>query len=53
MLGDIVEFEFTAQAGAAVITGAEIGSIEGLKALTTVFRVRNWTVRRREPGAPD
>lgn len=37
MLGDIVEFEFTAQAGAAVITGAEIGSIEGLKALTTVF----------------
>ena len=37
MLGDIVEFEFTAQAGAAVITGAEIGSIEGLKAVTTIF----------------
>ena len=37
MLGDIVEFEFTAQPGAAVVIGAEIGSIEGLKAVTTIY----------------
>ena len=37
MLGDIVEFEFNVRPGAAVATGAEIGSIEGLKAVTTIF----------------
>ena len=37
MLGDIVEFEFSAAAGAPITTGAEIGSIEGLKAVTTIF----------------
>jgi glycine cleavage system H protein len=37
MLGDIVEFEFTAAPGAQVTVGAEIGSIEGLKALATIF----------------
>jgi glycine cleavage system H protein len=37
MLGDIVEFEFSAPAGTPVTTGAEIGSIEGLKAVTTIF----------------
>ena len=37
MLGDIVEFEFTLPPGDAVVTGAEIGSIEGLKAVTTIF----------------
>jgi glycine cleavage system H protein len=37
MLGDIVEFEFALPPGAAVVTGAEIGSIEGLKAVTMIF----------------
>ena len=37
MLGDIVEFEFTAQPPAAIATGDEIGSIEGLKAVASVF----------------
>lgn len=37
MLGDIVEFEFSILPGHAIATGADIGSIEGLKAVTTVF----------------
>jgi glycine cleavage system H protein len=37
MLGDIVEFEFTAQPGGHVDVGDEIGSVEGLKAVTSVF----------------
>ena len=37
MLGDIVEFEFTSAPGARVEVGDEIGSIEGLKAVTSVF----------------
>jgi glycine cleavage system H protein len=37
MLGDIVEFEFTAPPGATLGVGDEIGSIEGLKAVTSVF----------------
>ena len=37
MLGDIVEFEFSATPGTMVSLGDEIGSIEGLKAVTSVF----------------
>jgi glycine cleavage system H protein len=37
MLGDIVEFELSAVPGATVDVGDEIGSIEGLKAVTSVF----------------
>jgi glycine cleavage system H protein len=37
MLGDIVEFEFSAPVGAHVDVGDEIGTIEGLKAVTSVF----------------
>jgi glycine cleavage system H protein len=37
MLGDIVEFELTVAAGTNVSVGDEIGSIEGLKAVTSVF----------------
>jgi glycine cleavage system H protein len=37
MLGDIVEFELNAAPGTNVEVGDEIGSIEGLKALSTVF----------------
>ncbi len=37
MLGDIVEFEFSVAALAHVGLGDEIGSIEGLKAVTSVF----------------
>jgi glycine cleavage system H protein len=37
MLGDIVEFEFTAGPGSEVHVGDEIGSIEGLKAVTSIF----------------
>lgn len=37
MLGDIVEFEFTAEPDSGVVPGTDIGSIEGLKAVTTIF----------------
>jgi glycine cleavage system H protein len=37
MLGDIVEFEFTPVPGSIIAVGDEIGSIEGLKAVTSVF----------------
>ena len=37
MLGDIVEFAFSAAPGAAIAAGDEIGSIEGLKAISSVF----------------
>ena len=37
MLGDIVEFEFSTAPGAEITVGDEIGSIEGLKAVTSVF----------------
>jgi glycine cleavage system H protein len=37
MLGDIVEFDFTVGSDAEIRVGDEIGSIEGLKAVTTIF----------------
>ena len=37
MLGDIVEFDFSVAAGTTVSLGDEIGSIEGLKAVTSIF----------------
>jgi glycine cleavage system H protein len=37
MLGDIVEFDFSVAPGTPVSLGDEIGSIEGLKAVTSVF----------------
>ena len=37
MLGDIVEFELAVAPQAAIATGDEIGSIEGLKAVASVF----------------
>jgi glycine cleavage system H protein len=37
MLGDIVEFELNVTPGSKVAVGDEIGSIEGLKAVTSVF----------------
>jgi glycine cleavage system H protein len=37
MLGDIVEFEFSVAEGTVIEVGDEIGSIEGLKAITSVF----------------
>src|SRR4030095_13337750 len=37
MLGDIVEFEFIVASGAEIRGGDEIGTIEGLKAVTTIF----------------
>jgi glycine cleavage system H protein len=37
MLGDIVEFELSVAPGTNVEVGDEIGSIEGLKAVTSVF----------------
>ena len=39
MLGDIVEFDFGVRPGTNVAVGDEIGSLEGLKALTVVFAV--------------
>lgn len=37
MLGDMVEFNFTVTAGTAVALGDEIGTVEGLKAVTAIF----------------
>ena len=37
MLGDIVEFGFSVAPGAEIGVGDEIGTIEGLKAVTTIF----------------
>ena len=39
MLGDIVEFEFGVNAGTEIVLGDEIGTIEGLKAVASVFAV--------------
>ena len=50
MLGDIVEFEFSTALGAAIAVGDEIGSIEGLKAVTSVFSAG--TGRFLGEGAP-
>ncbi|MBI4264570.1 MAG: glycine cleavage system protein H [Acidobacteria bacterium] len=39
MLGDLVEYDFSVAAGDAVQVGEEIGSIEGFKAVTSLFSV--------------
>ena len=39
MLGDLVEYAFSFPAGAPVTVGQEIGSIEGFKAVTSLFSV--------------
>ena len=39
MLGDLVEYEFSVPAGASVTVGQAIGSIEGFKAVTSLFSV--------------
>lgn len=39
MLGDLVEYEFSTQPGAKVAVGQEIGSVEGFKAVTTLYSV--------------
>lgn len=39
MLGDLVEFEFSVSPGAPVAVGQEIGTIEGFKAMTSVYSV--------------
>jgi glycine cleavage system H protein len=39
MLGDLVEYEFSVTPGARVAVGQEIGSIEGFKAVTTLYSV--------------
>lgn len=43
MLGDIVEFDLTAPPGAAVALGDDIGSIEGLKAVTSIYAAGSGT----------
>lgn len=37
MLGDLVEYDFAVASGDAVQVGEEIGSIEGFKAVTSIF----------------
>lgn len=39
MLGDIVEFNFTVAPGSRVEIGDEVGTVEGLKAVSSVFAV--------------
>lgn len=43
MLGDIVEFDFSVPVGTKIGLGDEIGSIEGLKAVTSVFAAGSGT----------
>jgi glycine cleavage system H protein len=50
MLGDIVEFDFSVTPGTAVGLGDEIGSIEGLKAVTSVFSAGSGTFMGEGPG---
>jgi glycine cleavage system H protein len=37
MLGDLVELDLSGPAGGNVEVGGELGSVEGMKAVTTVF----------------
>ena len=37
MLGDMVEFDFVVKEGEVVALGDEIGTVEGLKAVTSIF----------------
>src|SRR5262245_41414480 len=37
MLGDMVEFDFSVQPGQSISLGDEIGTVEGLKAVTSLF----------------
>jgi glycine cleavage system H protein len=39
LLGDLVEYEFSITAGSPVAVGQEIGWIEGLKSLATIYSV--------------
>lgn len=39
MLGDLVEYAFSINAGAVVTVGQEIGTIEGFKAVTALYTV--------------
>jgi glycine cleavage system H protein len=39
MIGDLVEYDFTVAPGARVEVGQEIGSVEGFKAVTTLYSV--------------
>lgn len=39
MLGDIVEFDFTVERGGNVTAGDEIGTVEGMKAVTSLFAI--------------
>src|SRR5262245_18660932 len=39
MLGDLVEYDFSVNKGDSIALGQEIGSIEGFKALTTLYSV--------------
>ena len=39
MLGDLVEYDFSVPPGTSVAVGQEIGSIEGFKAVTTLYSV--------------
>lgn len=39
MLGDLVEYAFSVNVGAAVTLGQEIGTIEGFKAVTALYSV--------------
>lgn len=50
MLGDFVEVEFRAAPGSAIAVGDDIGTVEGLKAVTTVFAAGTGTFL--DEGAP-
>src|SRR5262245_3682204 len=39
MLGDLVEYEFSVKEGEKIALGQDIGSIEGFKAVTTLYSV--------------
>lgn len=39
MLGDVVEYDFSIAPGETVLVGQDIGSVEGFKAVTSIFSV--------------
>src|SRR5262249_47477394 len=50
MLGDLVEYEFSVKEGEHIAVGQEIGSIEGFKALTTLYSVADGEFLGRGDG---
>ncbi|MBI4905216.1 MAG: glycine cleavage system protein H [Acidobacteria bacterium] len=53
MLGDIVEYQFDANAGDTIAVGDKIGSIEGFKALSEIYAVADGLFQVTNPTLRD